>query len=80
MSPTGLHRRRTEVEIGNRRSTVQTAFYALCAYTVPITMDVIAAEFGEGKSLYDVLDIPRSASQEVIKKAYFKLALKCVSL
>lgn len=42
-------------------------------------MDVIAAEFGEGKSLYDVLDVPPTATPAVIKKAYFKLALKCVS-
>ncbi|CAM9421428.1 unnamed protein product [Ectocarpus fasciculatus] len=40
-------------------------------------MDVVAAEFGEGKSLYDILDIPPTATAGVIKKAYFKLALKC---
>ncbi|CAN0503162.1 unnamed protein product [Ectocarpus sp. 8 AP-2014] len=40
-------------------------------------MDTVAAEFGKGKSLYDILDIPPTATAGVIKKAYFKLALKC---
>lgn len=43
-------------------------------------MDSIAAEFGEGKSLYEVLDVPSTATPASIKKAYFKLALKCVSV
>lgn len=42
-------------------------------------MERIAAEFGEGKSLYDVLEIPSTASSSEVKKAYFKIALKCVS-
>ncbi|CAM9536914.1 unnamed protein product [Ectocarpus sp. 4 AP-2014] len=40
-------------------------------------MATVAAEFGKGKSLYDILDIPPTATAGVIKKAYFKLALKC---
>eukprot|EP00752_Nemacystus_decipiens_P011882 g10536.t1 len=39
-------------------------------------MDSIVAEFGEGKSLYDILDVPPTATPAAIKKAYFKQALK----
>lgn len=46
---------------------------------VAVSMDSIAAEFGEGKSLYEILDVPSTATPASIKKAYFKLALKCVS-
>lgn len=40
-------------------------------------MDKVAAEFGHGKSLYDVLEIFPTANPSEIKKAYFKIALKC---
>lgn len=43
-------------------------------------MDAVTAEFGgEGKSLYEILEILPTATAAEIKKAYFKLALKYVS-
>lgn len=42
-------------------------------------MEAIAAEFGANKSLYDVLETHSGATAAEIKKAYFKIALKCVS-
>lgn len=42
-------------------------------------MDIIAAEFGEDQSLYDVLGIQASATTSEIKKAYYQQALRCVS-
>lgn len=42
-------------------------------------MNTIEEQFGEGKSLYDVLEVSPTASGADIKKAYFKAALKYVS-
>lgn len=42
-------------------------------------MNTIEEAFGEGRSLYEVLEIPANATSGEIKKAYFRAALKCVS-
>jgi len=39
----------------------------------------IAKAWGKGKSLYEVLGIAKDATSAAIRKAYFKLALTCVS-
>lgn len=54
-------------------------FHFSTLHRVTIRMDSIAAEFGEGRSLYEILDVPSTATPASIKKAYFKLALTCVS-
>ncbi|CAM9530789.1 unnamed protein product [Discosporangium mesarthrocarpum] len=41
------------------------------------TAQHIASVFGEDASLYDVLGVPKTATQSMIKKAYFRVALKC---
>lgn len=53
--------------------------YYSCTTIVVSVMDVIEEQFGEGKSLYDVLEVPPTAGAADIKKAYFKAALKYVS-
>lgn len=42
-------------------------------------MNAIEEQFGEGKSLYEVLDISPTTDAANIKKAYYKAALKYVS-
>lgn len=39
----------------------------------------IAEAFGSGKSLYEILGVAKDATPAAIRKAYFKLALTCVS-
>jgi DnaJ domain len=47
--------------------------------TVAVGMEAIAAAFGSGKSLYEIMGVQTTATEAQIKKAYFKLALTCVS-
>lgn len=54
-------------------------FQGNCNLSSPVKMDAIAAEFGDAECLYDVLEVKKTATQAEIKKAYFKIALKCVS-
>lgn len=42
-------------------------------------MESIKAAFGKKKTFYEILGVPKDASASAIRKAYFKLALTCVS-
>jgi preprotein translocase subunit Sec63 len=42
-------------------------------------MEAIEAAFGPGQSLYEIMGVQTTATEAQIKKAYFKLALTCVS-
>jgi hypothetical protein len=44
-----------------------------------MSRSAVKAVFGK-KSLYEILEVERTASTAAIKKAYFRLALKFVSL
>jgi hypothetical protein len=50
---------------------------ALEAMTTPQAQ--VAKAFGEKKTLYEILGVAKDAASAVIRKAYFKMALTCVS-
>lgn len=50
---------------------------ALEAMTTPQAQ--VAKAFGKKKTLYEILGVAKDAASAVIRKAYFKMALTCVS-
>jgi preprotein translocase subunit Sec63 len=42
-------------------------------------MEQVRKAFGAKKGLYEILGVAKDASQGAIRKAYFRLALTCVS-
>lgn len=41
---------------------------------------MIEQAFGKGKSLYEILGVAKDATAAAIRKAYFRVALTCVSM